>query len=67
MAAKEKTIRECAQKLHQCDERIRSLRVTNTPADPDEKMALSEEVAVAEAKRMRAYYALMKAKSDYAT
>ncbi len=62
----EKNVRECARHKHDCDERVRMLSQNNAPADPDEKRAASENLEVARADAMRAFYALIKAKSEYA-
>ncbi len=66
MDDKEKKVRECARTLHQCDEWVRMLGMNNTPIDPDEKMAAFEALAMARADSMRAYNALLRARSNYA-
>ena len=63
---KEQAVREAARLLHDCEVRAENLRAMNTPADPDQRRLMSEELAVASAEESRAYFRLLKAKSDYA-
>ncbi len=66
MNAKETKVRECARQKHDCDELVRMLSMNNTPTDPDEKKAAFENLEVARAEALCAFYALIKAKSEYA-
>ncbi len=62
----EMNVRECARTSHDCDAHVKMLSMNNTPTDPEKARTASEELQVARAKAMRAYYALLSAKSDYA-
>ena len=66
MNQKEQRVREAGRHLHICNERVNYINMMNTPIDPDEAMALSEELAVARAEVMKAQCALGKAQSDFA-
>ena len=65
MTNKELKVRECARHKYDCDEHVRMLSTNNTPTDPDEKRAAFENLEVARADAMCAFYALIKAKSEY--